>query len=75
MFHDWISARLTNSEYHLPVQDENCLFSYEKKPSFGRLTFVTDVPEPAVTYELLDIDGRILYEQTVRLADLSFSTR
>jgi alkaline phosphatase D len=72
VFYDWLSARLTNSEYHLPVENENCMFSYEKKPSFGRLTFATDTAEPSVTYEILDIDGTILYEQTVTLGELSF---
>lgn len=69
VFFEWLSARLTNSEYHRPVENENCIFSYEKKPSFGRLTFVTDIPEPTVTYEVLNIDGEILFEQTVALQE------
>lgn len=63
------SSRLTNIHRHGPVP--GALFSYDKKCSFGSLTFDTTLPDPAVTYEIINIDNQLIHTHTVRLSEIS----
>ncbi len=63
------SSRLTNIHRHGPVP--GALFSYNDKCSFGLLTFDTTQADPAVTYEIINIDNQLVHSHTVRLSEIS----
>lgn len=57
--YEFESARLTNER---PLEEAaEALFSYNKKPSFGLLTFDFSGADPAVRYSIVDIDNQTLF--------------
>ncbi len=49
---------------------EGSLFGYNELPSFGLLTFDTKASDPFLTYEIVNIDGKVQNALTVRLSQL-----
>ncbi|NQZ76257.1 MAG: hypothetical protein HRT61_09115 [Ekhidna sp.] len=66
--YEFNSGRLTNIARHHIFRD--ALFSYNKKPSYGRLTFDTSLPDASVRYEIVNIDGEVVNAITVYKSQL-----
>jgi len=64
------SSRLTNMHRHGPVP--GCLFSYNAKCSFGKLTFDTTAADPTVVYDIYSIDNERVHTFTVHRGQLEF---
>lgn len=64
------SSRLTNMHRHGSVP--GCLFSYNAKCSFGKLTFDTTATNPTVVYDIYSIDNERIHTFTVRHSQLEF---
>jgi alkaline phosphatase D len=71
--YDLESSKLTNVQTH-PVMPGS-LFGYNKKCSFGKLTFRTALDDPAVTYEIFSIDNEKVWELTLALSELTHAGR
>ena len=69
-FYEFNSSRLTNQHVHPTMEKQGALFSYNKKQSFGLVTFDTTLEDPAVTYEVLSIDGERIDSLTVKASQL-----
>jgi alkaline phosphatase D len=54
--YDLTSSRLTNLHTHELMPQ--ALFGYNEKCSFGLLSFDTTLPDPRVTYQIVNIDGQ-----------------
>jgi alkaline phosphatase D len=67
--YEFESSRLTNEHVHELVP--GTLFGYNEKQSFGLLKFDTTVPDPTVTFEIVNIDGEVVYSLTVRRSQIS----
>ena len=67
-FYEFGSGQLTNLHTHA-IMDAS-LFGYNDLPSFGLLTFDTESEEPAVTYQIININGETMEELTVGLDSL-----
>ncbi len=68
--YEFSSSRLTNAHFHELMP--NALFGYNKKQSFGFLTFDTSGPEPGVTYQIYSIDNELIYTLKIKLNELSY---
>jgi alkaline phosphatase D len=66
--YEFASGQFTNQHTHR-VMDAS-LFGYNELPSFGVLTFDTAAADPALTYEIINIDGEVKHALTVRLSQL-----
>ena len=64
------SSKLTNIHTH-PVLKRS-LFGYNKKCSFGLLTFDTSAKDPSVTYDVINIDNEKMHSITIRKSQLGF---
>ena len=62
------SGQFTNQHTHGVL--EGALFGYNEKPSFGLLDIDTSTDDPAVTYRIVDIDGFIQQELTLKRSEL-----
>lgn len=60
-FYEFNSSRLTNLHVHPTMEKQGALFSYNKKQSFGLVTFDTTVADPTVKYDVISIDGEVVY--------------
>ncbi len=69
--YEFESSRLTNIHTHRIIPDS--LFGYNKKCSFGLLTFDTTIPDPRVTYRIVSIDNEIIREFSLRKSRLAHS--
>ena len=67
-FYEFESGRLTNLHTHGCMP--GALQCYNAEPSFGLLTFDTQRADPAVTYQVLNIDGELAYTFRVPLSEL-----
>jgi hypothetical protein len=47
------------------------LFGYNKKCSFGLLTFDTMKTDPEVTYQIINIDGELIWEFSLKKSQLT----
>jgi alkaline phosphatase D len=54
------------------MEKQGALFSYNKKQSFGLVSFDTAAADPQVTYEVISIDGERIHSLTVRRSQLNF---
>jgi len=68
--YEFNSSRLTNQHVHPTMEKEGAIFSYNKRQSFGLVTFDTTVDDPQVTYEVINIDGEKPHSLTVKLSEL-----
>lgn len=56
-FYEFNSSRLTNQHVHPSMEKKGALFSYNKKQSFGLVSFDTTAVDPTVRYDVISIDG------------------
>lgn len=63
------SSRLTNQHVHKTMPE--AVFSYNKKQSFGHVTFDTKSDKAGVTYKILSIDGDVVFSHHIPLSDLT----
>lgn len=68
--YEFNSSRMTNEHVHPEM--EEALFSYNEKQSFGRITFDTQSETPAVSYDVITIDGEIVHTLALPLDTLSY---
>ncbi len=68
--YEFESSRLTNQHSHELMP--NALFGYNEKQSFGYLTFNTTLPDPTVTYKILNIDNENKGNITVKKSEISY---
>jgi len=68
-FYEFESSRLTNTHVHGLV--DGAIFGYNKKQSFGLLTFDTQKPDPTVTFDIINIDNEPIHRLTVHLSEIS----
>ncbi len=66
--YEFASGQFTNQHTHRVM--EGSLFGYNELPSFGLLTFDTAAVDPALTYEIVSLDGDVKHALTVRLSQL-----
>ena len=57
--YEFESSKLTNIHTHKVMPGS--LFGYNKKCSFGLLRFDTAIPDPQVTYKIINIDNEVIY--------------
>ena len=68
--YEFASGQFTNQHTHDVLKGS--LFGYNEKPSFGLLRFNTQLDDPSVTYQIIDIDGQLQEEITIRRSQLQF---
>ncbi|MCH7226498.1 alkaline phosphatase D family protein [Haloferula sp. A504] len=68
--YEFQSSKLTNKHTHPVVQTEGLLWGYNKTCSFGLMHFDTTLDDPQVRFELVDIDGKVHEDHTLRLSEL-----
>jgi len=66
--YDLMSSRLTNIHTHECF--DQALFCYNKKCSFGLLTFDTTRPDPELVYQIVNIDGQVMDSLKLRKSQL-----
>ena len=62
------SSRLTNQHVHKTMPE--AVFSYNKKQSYGHVTFDTKTDDAGVTYKIINIDGDVIFSHHISLSDL-----
>ncbi len=67
--YEFESSRLTNIHTH-PLMP-GAVFGYNEKCSFGILAFDTTLPDPTVTYRIVNIDNETVYAFVVRKSQLT----
>ncbi len=68
--YEFMSSRLTNIHTHELMP--GALFGYNEKCSFGLLSFDTTPSHPAVTFDIVNIDGEVVHSLTLRRSQLGF---
>jgi alkaline phosphatase D len=68
--YDFMSSKLTNIHTHKLMPGS--LFGYNKKCSFGLLSFDTHKSDPTVTYRIINIDNEEIHRIRLFQSDLSF---
>jgi alkaline phosphatase D len=71
-FYEFESSRLINQHKH--SLQGGAIFGYNKKQSFGLLTFDTTKADPTVTYKIVSIDNEMINSITIPLSQLSHGT-
>jgi alkaline phosphatase D len=66
--YEFNSSRLTNQHSHGTM--EAAIFSYNKKQSFGLVSFDTTAADPTVKYEVITIDGEKTHEIELKRSQL-----
>ena len=69
--YDAMSSKLTNNKSHGLM--EEAVFGYNEKCSFGLLTFDTTLPDPKLTYQIVNIEDEVIHELKLTKSQLSFS--
>jgi alkaline phosphatase D len=64
------SSRLTNRHTHGVVQTPGLMWGYNQTCSFALLRFDTLAEPPRVTFECIDIDGRVIHQHELRADQL-----
>ena len=67
--YEFESSKLTNIHTHRLMS--GALFGYNKKCSFGMLTFDTTEPDPKVTYEIISIDNELIHTFSLQKSQLT----
>jgi alkaline phosphatase D len=67
--YEFESSKLTNIHTHKLMP--GALFGYNKKCSFGSLSFDTTIPEPHVTYRIISIDNEVIYAFSLKSSQLT----
>jgi alkaline phosphatase D len=68
-FYEFESSRLTNDGSHSLTK--GAIFGYNKKPSFGLLSFDTTIVDPTVTFTIVNIDNERMHSLTIRHSEIS----
>ena len=68
-FYEFESSRLTNDSAHRLVA--GAIFGYNKKPSFGLLSFDTTISDPTVTFQIISIDNEPIHSLTLKHSEIS----
>jgi alkaline phosphatase D len=67
--YEFESSKLTNIHTHKVMPGS--LFGYNEKCSFGLLQFDTTIPDPQVTYKILNIDNEVIYTFSLKRSQLT----
>jgi alkaline phosphatase D len=67
--YEFESSKLTNIHTHKVMPGS--LFGYNKKCSFGLLRFDTTIPDPQVTYKIINIDNEVIYTFSLKRSQLT----
>ncbi len=67
--YEFESSRLTNIHTHGIMAGS--LFGYNKKCSFGILTFDTTRPDPELSYQIYSIDDELIHTFVVKKSEIS----
>ena len=67
--YEFESSKLTNIHTHKVMPGS--LFGYNKKCSFGLLQFDTAIPDPQVTYKIINIDNEVIYTFSLNRSQLT----
>lgn len=67
-FYEFESSKLTNQHTHPEMK--TALFSYNKKCSFGLLTFDTTAADPELSHEIVTIDGESVHKLVLKRSQL-----
>jgi alkaline phosphatase D len=70
--YEFESSKLTNIHTHNIMP--GALFGYNKKCSFGLLTFDTTTTDPEVTYQIISIDDEVIWELSLKKSQLTNDT-
>jgi alkaline phosphatase D len=70
--YEFESSRLTNIHRHQVMPGS--LFGYNKKCSFGMLQFNTTMPDPQVTYKIINIDKEVIYTFSLTRSQLTHNS-
>jgi alkaline phosphatase D len=68
-FYEFESSRLTNQHKH--GLKPGAIFGYNKKQSFGLLSFDTTIPDPTVTFQIISIDNEPIHSLTLKHSEIS----
>ena len=69
--YEFESSKLTNIHTHKIMP--GAMFGYNKKCSFGLLTFDTTRTDPEVTYQIISIDNELIWEFSLKKSQLTHS--
>jgi alkaline phosphatase D len=69
--YEFESSKLTNIHTHNIMPD--AMFSYNKKCSFGLLTFDTTKLDPEVIYQIISIDDEVIWKFSLKRSQLTRS--
>jgi alkaline phosphatase D len=69
--YEFESSKLTNIHTHKIMP--GAIFGYNKKCSFGLLTFDTTRSDPEVTYQIISIDNELIWEYSLKKSQLTHS--
>ncbi|MGC9328263.1 MAG: alkaline phosphatase D family protein [Candidatus Hinthialibacter sp.] len=72
-FYEFESSKISNIHTHGVMP--GALFGYNKKCSFGHLTFDTMKADPEVVYKIFSIDDELIHQITVYKSQLEFSDK
>ena len=67
--YEFESSKLTNIHTHKIML--GAMFGYNKKCSFGLLTFDTTKTDPEVTYQIISIDDELVWEFSLKKSQLT----
>ena len=70
-----MSSRLTNVHVHSLMEKakgSEFLMGYNEDCSFGYLKFNTEKSDPEIIYQIINIDGEMVDERSIRLSQLTF---
>jgi alkaline phosphatase D len=70
--YEFESSKLTNIHTHNIMP--GALFGYNKKCSFGLLTFDTTKSDPEVTYQIISIDDEVIWKFSLKKSQLMYET-
>lgn len=67
--YEFESSKLTNIHTHR--LEPGSIFGYNKKCSFGLLTFDTTAKDPQINYQIVNIDNEVIHELKLKKSQLS----
>jgi alkaline phosphatase D len=68
--YEFESSKLTNVHTHKLMP--GALFGYNKKCSFGLLSFDTTLPDPQISYRIIDIDGDVVHTISLKRSQMTY---
>ena len=71
--YEFESSKLTNIHTHKLIP--GALFGYNKKCSFGLLRFDTTIPDPQVSYQIINIDNEVIHTFSLKKSQLTHKSK